>query len=73
LRIADCGVQGAGCRVQGAGGRVRGAGCWVRGADCGLRIADCGFVELLRSVNYNGPFDTTAHDRQNSLNLESKI
>ncbi len=31
--------------------------------DCGLRIADCGFMESLRSINYNGPFDTKAHDK----------
>jgi hypothetical protein len=31
--------------------------------DFRLRIADCGFVESLRSINYNGPFDTQAHDR----------
>jgi hypothetical protein len=44
-----------------------------------MRISDCGFVESLRSINYNGPFDTQAHDRpfdkkahdrQNSLNLK---
>jgi hypothetical protein len=35
-----------------------------------MRIVDCGFVESLRSINYNGPFDTQAHDRQNSLNLK---
>jgi len=38
-----------------------------------LRISDCGFMESLRSINYNGPFDTEAHDRQNSLNLKSKF
>jgi len=31
--------------------------------DCGLQIADCGFVESLRSISYNEPFDTEAHDR----------
>jgi hypothetical protein len=39
-------------------------------------------MESLRSINYNGPFDTKAHDRpfdkkahdrQNSLNLKSKF
>jgi hypothetical protein len=34
---------------------------------------DCGLMESLRSINFNGPFDTKAHDRQNSLNLKSKI
>jgi len=32
-----------------------------------------GYAPTGRSINYNGPFDTEAHDRQNSLNLKSKI
>jgi hypothetical protein len=36
--------------------------------DFRLRISDFGLMESLRSINYNGPFDTKAHDRQNSLN-----
>ena len=33
----------------------------------GFGIADCGFVESLRSINYNGPFDTKVNSRSISV------
>jgi len=30
-------------------------------------------MESLRSINYKGPFDKEAHDKQTPLNLKSKI
>jgi len=45
---------------------LRIADCGLRNADCGMRIADCGLLVSLRSINNEGPFETEAHDRQDS-------
>jgi hypothetical protein len=56
----------------------------LRIADCGFRIADFGLrIDGIATLyQYNGPFDTEAHDRpfdaeahdrQNSLNLKSNF